>query len=110
MKYKLNLSERFSLLQILPAESNAVTLRSIMKLKEEIGVTDEESKEFEIKPLPNGSISWNKKGAEEKEFEVGEIVEEEIKKALKDLDSKKKLKEIYVSLYEKFIEPTKQKE
>lgn len=108
MKYKLNLNERLVLIGILPPESNIVTLKAIRKLKEDVGITDEDSKKYEIKvDSQTGAVNWNKKGNKEIEFEIGELAEIEIKKALEELNNKKKLKEFHISIYEKFVESKK---
>lgn len=110
MIFKLNLSERFILLGILPRENNFATLKIIRTVSEHIGVTDDEFEEYEIKRIkpttenPSGSFSWDpEKGLKEKEFEIGEIAEQLIITELEKLDKDKKLTAEYFSTYQKFI-------
>jgi len=100
---KLNVSERLTLLQVLPQEGNFLTLKIIRDLTSILAMDDEEFKEFEIKQNEN-QVTWNQKGLEEREIEIGEKATDIIVDALKKLDEAKKLKQRYLSLYEKFVE------
>lgn len=103
MKYKLNLPERLHFLQLLPKENNFATLRIVRTVSKEVGVTDDEFKEFDI-VRKDDQFNFNpEKAAIEKEFEIGEIAEQLIKSALEKLDQDKKLTQEYFSLYEKFV-------
>ena len=111
MKVKLNLKERIQFLNLLPRENNFATLRIIRKVEKEVGITDEDFKEFGIKQIPataenpSGQFRWDqKKGEIEKEFEVGEIAHQLIKTVLEKLDTDKKLTQDQFSLYEKFVD------
>lgn len=109
MKYKLNLSERFTLLKLLPAEGNFATLKIIRKLKESFSCTDSEIKDYNVqqKPTPDGGfrITWDLiKASEEKEFDLGEFAVDLIISKLKELNTSNKLEEIHFTIYEKFIE------
>ena len=104
MKFKLNLSERFEFLNLLPKLENYSTLRIVRKVSKDIGITDDEYKEFDIKQ-EEGKVTWDPKKAEkEKDFEIGEVATQLIINALKKLDSDKKLEQIHFSLFEKFVE------
>lgn len=110
MKFKLNLHERLTLLNLIPRENNFSTLRIIRKFTKDLGITDEEHKEFDI-TQKDEKISWNvERGLKEKEFEIGEVANVLIVEALKKLDTDKKLEQIHFSLYEKFVESTKKEE
>jgi len=102
-KYKLALSERINLMEILPAEGNFVTLRVIRELKLNLGVKDEEFKLFDIKQNDK-QITWNEKGNQEIDFEFGEAAVDIIVKQLISLDNSKKLGDKHFSLYEKFVQ------
>lgn len=120
MKIKLNLQERLVFLSLLPKENNFTTLRIVRKVSKDIGVTDEEYKEFGIKPTGEGQVQWAtnkdpkkkeeefKKTQEEKEFEIGEIAIQLIKTELENLDKEKKLTQEHFPLYEKVVENTKE--
>ena len=100
---KLNVSERLSLLQVLPAEGNFLTLKIMKDLTEIVGLNEEAFKEFGIKEV-GGQVSWNNKGTEEREIKIGEKATDIIVESLKKLDQQNKLKQNYFTLYEKFVE------
>ena len=100
---KLNVPERLTLLQVLPQEGNFLTLKIIRDLTEVVGLNEKEFKKFGIKEA-DGQVSWNQKGAEEIEIEIGEKATDIIVEALRGMDEKKKLEQRHLSLYEKFME------
>ncbi len=89
-------------MEILPAEGNFVTLKVIRELKANLGVKDEEFKLYEIVQKDN-QITWNDKGTEEVEFELGEKAVDIIVEQLEKLDKGKKLEDKHFSLFEKFV-------
>ena len=100
MKLKLNVSERFAIIGILPQKADYAGLKELRKLREKLSLTDDEVKEFEFKT--NEQVStWNSKKDREVEVRVGEIVAEMVKTVLKDLNSKKELTERHMTLFEK---------
>jgi len=99
---KLNLFERFMLLQILPKEGNFVTLRITRDLRTALAVTEKEFKDFEI-TQDGEHTKWNTKGNEEREIMIGEKATDIIVESLKQLDKDKKLTEQYFTVYEKFV-------
>jgi hypothetical protein len=100
---KLNLSERFALLEILPQQSDFVTMGLIADTKKRLLLTDEEVTEYEYKVVGE-RLFWNaEKALKEVEIEIGQVVTIEIEKALKELNEKKKLEEKQLSLYQKFV-------
>ena len=99
---KLNLFERFIALGILPKEGNFVTLKIIQNLKMSLAPSQEEITEFEIKQ-DGVNTSWNDKGKEDREIEIGEKATDIIIEALKKLDKEKKLTEQHYTIYEKFV-------
>ena len=60
MKIKLNLNERLMFLNLLPKENNFATLRIIRTVIKEVGITDEEFKEFGIE-RDGEQIKWDPK-------------------------------------------------
>ena len=114
---KLNVPERLILLQVVPKEGSFLTLKVIRDLTSTLALSDEEFKEFNVlqdksQPTlesPEGEdigpnkITWNEKGLEEREVEIGEKATDIIVEALKKLDQDKKLEQRHLSLYEKFI-------
>lgn len=101
---ELTVAERLVLANVLPAEGNFTTLRLVRKLREALSFDDAEHKELEFAQAGD-RISWNPEKAEKlmKDVEVGEIMTQTIKDALKKMNDEKKLKEEHISLYEKFI-------
>jgi len=102
MNVKLNVLERLSLLQILPAESDFATLKIVRDLQNKVGLNEEEFKEYGIE-LENGSYKWNEKGRNEKDFELGDKSVEIIKAQLKEIDEQKKVTGRIMTLYDKFM-------
>lgn len=99
---KLNLQERLMLLQILPTKSDFLTLKIIRDLQTMLSATEKEFKEFNIRQDAD-KISWNQKGNEEKEIEIGDKAHEIICEQLKKLNAEKKGTLSHLSLYEKFV-------
>jgi len=104
---KLTVGERLMLLQVLPQEGNIVTLRIIRDLSNNLGLSEEEHKNFEIKQ-EDQKVSWNVKGNEEKDVQIGEKATDVIVDSLKNLDDNKKLIPQMMSLWDKFIEVKKE--
>ena len=98
---KLNVFERLVLLPILPAEGDFLTLKIMRELKESLSMSQTDLDEFEIKQAGE-QVTWNEKGNEEREIEIGEKATDIVVESLKALDKEKKLTERHFSLYEKF--------
>lgn len=104
MGKKLNVMERIVLLTILPQEGNIATLRLMRKLREELSMTADELKKYEMKQKGD-QLTWSPKLAKEsKDFKFDDFGIELIKSKLRKLNEDKKLEEKHFSLYEKFIE------
>ena len=100
---KLNLTERFTLLGLLPAQGDFSTLKIMRKFREDLSTTEDEIKAFGIVQIGD-QVKWNPKFAEnEVEILIGEMAMSIIEKLLKDLDDTKKLANQHFTLYEKFI-------
>ena len=99
---KLNMLERLKVLQMLPETGTFITLNIIQKLKDSLAPTEKELKDFEVVEK-DGNISWNKKGTEEVDIEIGEKATDVVVEALKKLDSEEKLTPQHISIYEKFV-------
>jgi len=100
---KLNLQERFVLLQVLPKEGNFMTLKIVRDLQDSLSPSEEELKECGVTQKEE-QITWNEKGREEKEIKIGEKATDIIVEALDKLDKENKLSTQHMTLYEKFIE------
>lgn len=101
---KLSLLERVLLPSILKSENEYKTLKIYKSIREKCAVSAQEIKDYQIESKKDGSVSWNKKGADKLfDMNFNEFEKLEIKLALKELDEQKKLHIDLVSLYEKFV-------
>jgi len=99
---KLNVFERLVLLPILPAEGDFLTLKIMRELKESLSMSQTDLDEFEVKQAGE-QVTWNEKGNEEREIEIGEKATEIVIDSLKKLDKEKKLTDRHFTVYEKFV-------
>jgi len=107
MKKSLGVSDRLHLLNILPKEGNAVTLRVLRQFKMKLSFSEEELKNWEI-VIEGANIKWNQEKAKEKDIEIGTVMLRLIEDNLKKLNDEKKLIESQLDLYDKFIEEVKE--
>lgn len=103
---ELTVWERFKLLEVLPKEGDFATLKIVRKMREGLSFSEEDFQRFGIKG-ENGRYQWAETGVTT-EIPLGEKATDLIVSTLKALDSAKTLSEDYFSLYEKFIENTKE--
>jgi translation elongation factor EF-1alpha len=99
---KLNLLERILLLQLLPAQEDIFVLKIIRDLKNNLSLTEEEHKEFNVQ-INGDNMTWNTKGKEERDISIGEKATDICIEALKKANKNKTLTEQHISLYDKFI-------
>ena len=103
--FRLSLGERLSLGSVLPKEGDIITVRVLLKLREEVFLTSEEIEKYEVKASPEGSVIWNSEGAKFNRQYVWDSVKVGIvKKALEDLNAQHKLRLDLLPLYEYFVE------
>ena len=103
---KLNVSERLTLLDLVQAHvGNFLTLGIMNDLTATLAMNDKEFKEFNIKQV-GAQITWNPKGTQEKEIEIGEKATEIIAGDLTKLNNLNppKLEQRHFTLYRKFVE------
>lgn len=100
---KLNVSERLTLVNVLPEKGNFETMTTIEALKDKLYPSEKESKTFEIKTSGN-QVSWNEKGSKEIEIEFSEGQYALMKESLEKLDEKKELTFAHYSVFKKFKE------
>ncbi len=103
---KLNVPERLVLIQILSTiKTDIVTWAVVENVNLNLGLQDKEFKEFDIQQA-EGQITWNQKGIQEKEIEIGEKVTEIIIEELTRLNDAKppQLEQRHVSVYKKFVQ------
>ena len=102
MKLSLNVFERLSVLQTLPPSGNFITMKIVRDLQDKLSFTEEEIKELEIKER-NDAVSWNPKGNEPKEIEIGEKAMDIVVDSFKKMDEEGKLTLRTLPLYEKLV-------
>ena len=102
---KLTVQERFSLMEILPTQSNFLELRIIAELRDELALSDDEGERVSLRPMGDHRMAWNAEAAEAviKDCTIGKHAYPIIVTVLKQLDKTKKLERAHLSLYEKFI-------
>lgn len=102
---KLTVHERLTLLGLLPEESNYAGVREIYRLRQLLGLNDEEAELIEVKARPDGRIEWNQEKALGLivDIPMGEWITEVVRGVLRDLDRDYQLRPEVMSLYEKFI-------
>ena len=99
---ELGVLERTIIMQLLPTESDYITYKVLTDLRDNLGFSEKEIKDFEIR-TEGTQIIWDSKKAKVKEVEVGAEGTKIITKALKELDEKGKINAQNALLYEKFV-------
>lgn len=102
---EFSITERISLMSVLPKEGDIVTLRILRDLQAELGFSEEE---LEVLKLVQGAgqVRWDPEGAEavgQKEIQVGRAARRLVAKTLKSLEKQKKLPLAFIDLYERFV-------
>ena len=103
MKIKLNVSERFALLGMLPQKGNYATQKVVNQLISDIGFSAKELKDMEYRQ-EGDQAKWNPEKDPNKEFDFGKYETEVIADALKELDEQDEMELRHLTLYEKFVE------
>ncbi len=99
----LNVKQRLLLLNILPDESDYITLKVIRKQQDLLSFSDEELQRLKVKH--EGDLyTWDEKVDEPVEIEISESARGVIKMAFRRLDSDGQLKVEFLPLYEHFME------
>ena len=96
--------ERIALLNCLPREGDAVTLRILRDFQDELSFTEEEKAAINL-ASGSGQVAWDTSKAKPKDIEVGDTMKGLIVKVLTDLDKAKKLNMTLLPLYERFVSP-----
>lgn len=104
------------LLQDPELRGSFATLKSLDEARVNVLLTAEELTEFNYKQgedqegneISKDALTWNEKGSEEREVEMNELAVKSIAEKLKSLDEKEDLSRDQITLYEKFVETTKE--
>jgi len=99
---KLTVLERLLLLNLLPKEGTFTNLKLLRVARENLSFTEEENEALKFKQ-ENDQVIWVNNAVDDKEIDTGEVVKALIVKELKKLDKEEKLKDEFLSLFEKFI-------
>ena len=99
---KLTVLERLLLLNLLPKEGTFTNLKLLRVARESLSFTEEENEALKFKQ-ENDQIIWVNDAVGDKEIDTGEVVKGLIVKELKKLDKEEKLKDEFLSLFEKFV-------
>ncbi len=99
-----DVSERLTLLNLLPKEGSFVTLKLLRELREALSFTDEEVTQFKVK-VASDRITWDKDANVDKEILIGDTMTSVIVGVLTELNETKKLTDAHLGLYEKFVLP-----
>ena len=103
--FRLSLAERLSLGSVLPKEGDIITVRVLLKLREEVFLASEEIEKYDVKASSDGSVAWNAEGAKFSRQYVWDSVKVGfVKKVLEDLNAQHKLRLDLLPLYEYFVE------
>lgn len=97
----LTVKERILIVSILPKESDFVTQKIVRDLKDLVGLSETDWKNYEIIQTPEGQVRWNPSKDTGAEFTLGDKAQDIIKGALKELDKQKKVTEDFISLFDK---------
>jgi len=98
----LNVSERLTLLGVLPQEGNFANMKILNDLRMNLSYTEAETKEWGIENDTEAQIiSWEENG--ETDIPIGEKATGIITDELRKLDRENKLTIQVMSIYEKFI-------
>jgi len=107
MKFKLNVPERLTLLNLLPPENNFVTLGIIREVISHLSLNDKESVKYSL-TQKGENVSFDAKlGMVEVDVEIGERAYGIICEKLEELNQNKTLTQQHFTLYKKFIEDKK---
>lgn len=101
MKIKLNIPERFILVNLLPDKGNFENLAIVDSLRVKLYPTQKEIKEYDVKQ-EGDRISWNDKGLKQTEVEFTEQEISFVKKRFTELSDKNELDFNQFLLFKRF--------
>ena len=100
---KLGIVDRFSLLSILPIESGIATIRLVDRMSKKLTPDEKEQEAIELKPIPDGGISFKAEKASDRNFSFSGFEVELVVQRLKKLDKDEKLTKAHMELWDKFV-------
>lgn len=99
----LTVKERLLLLGCLPPRGDITTIKLVNDLTNEVGLSEKEHKIYDVKNV-DGRVTWDDKKAKPKNIELGTVIRDVIRGALKDMDKKKALTADHIPLWDKFCD------
>lgn len=103
---ELTVGERILLFGLLPTEGNVTNLRMIRKLREDLSLTDDETKEAKVHERRDGDkvgIEWDTSAGVVKDVPISAKAEVLIAETLKRRSQQGKLPLDYLDLYDRFV-------
>lgn len=98
----LNVTNRITLLGILPVQGDFLTLKIVRTLREELSFSEEEIKALNLQQREGNQVTWDMTAEPNKDVQIGEKATDIVVAALKALDEKKQLTQQHYELYEAF--------
>lgn len=99
----LGIADRISLLSIMPAEGNVITMRVMRGFTSDLSFTSKELEEWCI-VTEGQQIRWDSNEDTDREYAIAPAVMGIIKSTLKKLDDEQKITAALLPVYEKFME------
>lgn len=103
---ELSVSDRMSLLAILPAQGDITTLRILRELRESLSFSEEEHKQFGI-VVDGANIHWDGNCNSSTDIPIGPKAQEVVVASLHDGDKKQILTDAHIGVWDKFIDEDK---
>lgn len=101
---ELAIGERIELLKLLPQASDFITLKIVQEMREQLGFSDEELTQAEIKENKAfGTITWQPEKGFTRDVNFGPAKRKVLADALVALDAAKALSPIHLRFYEEFV-------
>lgn len=100
---EFSVRDRLILLNIIPVQGSLVTLKMVRVLREELGFSDEEYQDFNLR-TEGGSFHWDDDRERPKEVDVPTTMHELIISAFNKLSKENALHLEHIDLYERFIQ------
>jgi len=101
MEYEMSVNDRLALLPLIPEVSNLLIIRLAKKFREQVGFTEEEQEELEMK-IEGNTIKWNKDKEKTKKIVIDDATKEMLKKRVIELNEKGQIDISLFSVLEKF--------
>lgn len=106
MDVKLTLFDRISIPTMFPEKASFADGIVYDDIRQKIKITQDEVSEYNVRSTKDGSgVEWDNEPVEGKDFELTDLEEKVIIKALKELDAKSQVPTDpkFISLFKKFI-------